>query len=86
MRSMPMGKQQPANDESEGLGRFEREARRERWVSCVFYAFTALAFAGYLYALKVDYDESMAVIAACERDTSWKCMDAAREAYRKSRQ
>ena len=53
-------------------------------IARVFYAFTALAFAGYLYALKVD--ESMAVIAACERDTSWKCMDAAREAYRKSRQ
>lgn len=80
-----MGKQ-PANDKSEGLGRFEREARRERWVSRVFYAFTALAFAGYLYALKVDYDESMAVIEACKHNMTMKCLDQAHEAYQKRRQ
>ena len=46
--STPMGKQQPVNDKPDGLGRFEREARRERWVSRIFYGLTALAFAGYL--------------------------------------
>lgn len=80
-----MDNQRPHDKTSEGINRFEREARHERRMSRVFYVISALALACYLCALKADYDESMAVIDACKHDTSWKCMDKAREDYRRSR-
>ena len=85
MRSVLMGDRQPTDDNPNGLSRFEREARHERRMSRVFYVISALALACYLCALKADYDESMAVIDACKHDTSWKCMDKAREDYRRGR-
>lgn len=80
-----MDNQRPHDKTSEDITRFEREARHERRMSRVFYVISALALACYLCALKADYDESMAVIDACKHDTSWKCMDKAREDYRRSR-
>ena len=81
-----MGDRQPTDDNPNGLSRFERADRIQRRISIIAHAILVLVLAYFVCALKADYDESMAVIDACKHDTSWKCMDAAREAYRKSRQ
>lgn len=79
-----MGNKHDSAEKPGGLSRFERAARRDKWVVRIGYTIAAAAFAYWLYGVKVDFDEGEAILEACGEQASFECMDKALAEFRKN--